>query len=150
MINNTVAICEACGVMNPKVAPLAAVEVVNPKMPVTVEAAELTKMNEEGSITGCIVDGPLSMDLAICPEAAKHKGATGRKIVGDADVLLFPDIHAGNIAYKAIVHLANPKNGNIITGTKAPVILTSRSDSMEVKLNSLALGAVVAQSLKNN
>ena len=150
MINNTVAICEACGVMNPKVAPLAAVEVVNPKMPVTVEAAELTKMNEEGKITGCIVDGPLSMDLAICPEAAKHKGATGRKIVGDADVLLFPDIHAGNIAYKAIVHLANPKNGNIITGTKAPVILTSRSDSMEVKLNSLALGAVVAQSLKNN
>lgn len=63
-------------------------------MPVTVDAAELTKMNEEGKITGCIVDGPLSMDLAIDPEAAKHKGATNRKIVGDADILLFPDIHA--------------------------------------------------------
>ncbi len=150
IINNTVEICEACGVTNPKVAPLAAVEVVNPKMPVTVEAAELTKMNEEGKITGCIVDGPLSMDLAICPEAAIHKGATGRKIVGDADVLLFPDIHAGNLVYKTLVHTAKTINGNMITGTKAPVILTSRSDSFEVKVNSLALGAVVAEAMKNN
>lgn len=150
IIKNTVEICEACGVSNPKVAPLAAVEVVNPKMPATVEAAELTRMNDEGEITGCIVDGPLSMDLATCPEAAKHKGATGRKIVGDADVLLFPDIHAGNITYKAMVHTADLVNGNLITGTKAPVILTSRSDSVEVKVNSLALGAVVAENLKNN
>ena len=97
IINNTVEVAHACGIECPKVAPIAAVEVVNPKMPVTVEAAELTKMNDEGKITGCIVDGPLSMDLAIDPEAAKHKGATGRKIVGDADVILFPDIHAGNI-----------------------------------------------------
>ena len=73
IIANTVEICEACGITNPKVAPLAAVEVVNPKMPATVDAAELTKMCEEGKITGCIVDGPLSFDLAICPEAAKHK-----------------------------------------------------------------------------
>lgn len=149
IINNTVEICNACGIENPKVAPLAAVEVVNPKMPVTVEAAELTKMNEEGKITGCIVDGPLSMDLAICPEAAKEKGAEGRKIVGDADVLLFPDIHAGNLVYKALVHTAKVKNGNIITGTKAPVILTSRSDDFETKVNSIALGSVVAESLKN-
>ena len=99
IINNTVEICEACGVKNPKVAPLAAVEVVNPKMPVTVEADELTKMNEAGEIKNCIVDGPLSFDLATCPEAAKHKGAEGRKIVGDADILLFPDLHAGNITY---------------------------------------------------
>lgn len=149
IINNTVEVCEACGVMNPKVAPLAAVEVVNPKMPATVEAGELTRMNEAGEITGCIVDGPLSYDLATCPEAAKHKGATGRKIVGDADVLLFPDIHAGNITYKAMVHNAKSMNGNLITGTAAPVILTSRSDSFEVKVNSLALGAVVAEAMKN-
>ena len=149
IINNTVQICEACGVMNPKVAPLAAVEVVNPKMPETVEAAELTRMNEAGEITGCIVDGPLSMDLATCPEAAAHKGATGRKIVGDADVLLFPDIHSGNICYKAMVHYSKVVNGNMITGTAAPVILTSRSDSFEVKVNSLALGAVVAEAMKN-
>ena len=81
-------------------------------------------------------------------EAAKHKGAEGRKIVGDADILLFPDIHAGNITYKALTHLSDCKNGNILTGTKAPVILTSRSDSKEVKVNSLALGAVVAEALK--
>ena len=148
IIENTVEIAHACGIENPKVAPIAAVEVVNPKMPVTVEAAELTKMCEEGKITGCIVDGPLSLDLAIDREAAKHKGAEGRKIVGDADVLLFPDIHAGNITYKALTHLSDCKNGNILTGTKAPVILTSRSDSTEVKVNSLALGAVVAEALK--
>ena len=150
IIKNTVEICNAVGIENPKVAPLAAVEVVNPKMPETVEAAELTKMNEEGQITGCIVDGPLSLDLATCPEAAQHKGATGRKIVGDADVLLFPDIHAGNITYKALVHFSKGKNGNLITGTAAPVILTSRSDTFDVKVNSLALGALVADSLKKN
>lgn len=148
IIENTVEVCQACGIDTPKVAPLAAVEVVNPKMPATVEAAELTKMCEEGKITGCIVDGPLSMDLAIDPEAALHKGATGRKIVGDADILLFPDIHAGNLVYKTLVHTADVKNGNIITGTKAPVILTSRSDDFETKVNSLALGSVVAEAMQ--
>ena len=147
IINLVTEIAQSCGVECPKVAPLAAVEVVNPKMPVTVEAAELTKMNDEGQITGCIVDGPLSMDLALYKEAAEEKGATGRKIVGDADVLLFPDIHAGNIAYKAIVHMVDVKNGNILMGTKAPVILTSRSDSCEVKVNSIALAAIVADTL---
>lgn len=149
IIANTVEIVNACGIENPKVAPLAAVEVVNPKMPATVEAAELTKMCEEGKITGCIVDGPLSLDLAIDPEAAKHKGATDRKIQGDADVLLFPDIHAGNLVYKCLVHTAQVKNGNILTGTKAPVILTSRSDDFETKVNSIALGAVVAEVMNN-
>ncbi|MDO5128200.1 MAG: phosphate butyryltransferase [Eubacteriales bacterium] len=147
IINNTVEVAHACGVACPKVAPLAAVEVVNPKMPATVEADALTKMNEEGQITGCIVDGPLSMDLAIDPEAARHKGATGRKIVGDADILLFPDIHAGNITYKTLVHTAKVKNGCILTGTKAPVILTSRSDSFETKVNSIALAAIVAEEM---
>ena len=137
------------GVKNPKVAPLAAVEVVNPKMPVTVEAEELHQMNLRGEITGCIVDGPLSMDLAIEPEAAKHKGATDRPIQGDADILLFPDIHAGNLVYKAMVHMADEVNGNILTGTAAPVVLTSRSDSMEVKVNSLAVAALVSEYFKN-
>ena len=149
IINYTVDVAKACGVECPKVAPLAAVEVVNPKMPVCIEADELTKMNEEGKITGCIIDGPLSMDLAIDPEAALHKGATGRKIVGDADILLFPDIHAGNLVYKIIVRLADFKNGCILTGTKVPAILTSRSDSFETKVNSIALAAVVAEGLKN-
>ncbi len=148
IVENTVEVCHACGIPNPKVAPLAAVEVVNPKMPVTVDAAELTKMCEEGKITGCIIDGPLSLDLAIDAEAAKHKHAEDRKIVGDADILLFPDIHAGNLVYKCLVHTAKVKNGNILTGTKAPVILTSRSDDFETKVNSIALGAVVAESMQ--
>ena len=150
IINNTLPVVKACGIDNPKVAPLAAVEVVNPKMPVTVEAAELTQMNKDGKITGCIVDGPLSLDLAIDVDAAKHKAATDRAIQGDADILLFPDIHAGNLVYKALVHTADAVNGNILTGTKAPVILTSRSDTFEVKVNSLVLGAVVAEYMKNN
>ena len=149
IINYTVEVANACGVEMPKVAPLAAVEVVNPKMPVTVDAAELTKMNEEGKITGCIVDGPLSLDIALYKEAAEEKGALDRKVAGDADILLFPDIHAGNLVYKAIVHMVNVKNGNILTGTKAPVILTSRSDTCEVKVNSIALAALAAETLKS-
>ncbi len=148
IINYTVEVAKACGVDCPKVAPLAAVEVVNPKMPVTVDAAELTKMNEEGRIKDCIVDGPLSLDLALYKEAAEEKGALDRKIAGDADILLFPDIHAGNLVYKAIVHMVDVKNGNILTGTKAPVILTSRSDTCEVKVNSIALAALAAETLK--
>ena len=136
IINNTDEVCHACGIANPKVAPVAAVEVVNPKMPCTVDADELTKMNAEGKITGCIIDGPLSMDMAIDSAAAAHKGGTDRKIAGDADVIL--------------THLCDVKNGNILTGTAAPVILTSRSDSFEAKLNSIALAAVVAESMKKS
>lgn len=147
IIKNTIPVANACGVECPKIAPLAAVEVVNPKMPVTVDAAELTRMNAEGEITGCIIDGPLSLDLAIDPEAALHKGATDRLIQGDADILLFPDIHAGNLVYKAMVHMVPVKNGCILTGTKVPVILTSRSDTFETKVNSIALASVVAEEL---
>lgn len=147
IIKNTIPVANACGVKCPKIAPLAAVEVVNPKMPVTVDAAELTRMNAEGEITGCIIDGPLSLDLAIDPEAALHKGATDRLIQGDADILLFPDIHAGNLVYKAMVHMVPVKNGCILTGTKVPVILTSRSDTFETKVNSIALASVVAEEL---
>ena len=148
IIKNTVPVCNACGIVNPKVAPLAAVEVVNPKMPATVEAQQLTEMCANGEIKDCIVDGPLSLDLAIDPEAAKHKGATNRQIQGDADILLFPDIHAGNLVYKALVHtVPGVKNGCILTGTKVPVILTSRSDTFETKVNSIALAAVVAHEL---
>ena len=148
IINNAVTVAKACGIVCPKVAPLAAVEVVNPKMPETVDAAELTKMNEEGAITGCIIDGPLSLDLAMDAEAAVHKKATDRKIVGDADIFLFHDIDAGNLVYKCLVHTTKSVNGCILVGTSAPVILTSRSDTFEVKMNSIALAAVVAEELK--
>lgn len=148
IIHNAVEVAHACGIACPKVAPLAAVEVLNPKMPETVDAVELTKMNENGEITGCIIDGPLSLDLAIDAEAAVHKNATGRKIVGDADIFLFHDIDAGNLVYKCLVHTTKAVNGCILVGTSAPVILTSRSDTFEVKLNSIALAAVVAEAMK--
>lgn len=150
IIENTVEVAHACGVEMPKVAPLAAVEVVNAKMPCTIEAAKLTEMNNNGLITGCIVDGPLSLDLAIEPEAAKHKGAEGRKIVGDADILLFPDIQAGNITYKCMSHTTAHRSGCILTGTSAPAILTSRSDDTATKVNSIALAAVVAQQIEKS
>ena len=150
MIDYTVEVAKACGVETPIVAPLAAVETVNPKMPVCVEADQLTQMNKNGEITGCIVDGPLSMDIALYMEAAEEKGAQDRPGAGKADILLFPDIHAGNLVYKSIVHMVDCKNGNILTGTQAPVILTSRSDSFEVKVNSMALGAIVADEMAKN
>ncbi|MCR5798482.1 MAG: phosphate butyryltransferase [Lachnospiraceae bacterium] len=150
MIDYTVDVAKACGVDDPKVAVLAAVETVNEKMPCTVEAAELSKMNDNGEITGCVVDGPLSLDIALYKEAAEEKNALDRKVAGDADILVFPDIHAGNLVYKTMVHMVDCKNGNILTGTKAPVILTSRSDSVEVKINSIALAAVVAEQMKKN
>ena len=95
IIEYDVDVANACGVENPKVAPLAAVEVVNPKMPCTVDADELRKANEAGEIKGCVVDGPLSLDIALYPAAAKEKGAEDRPAAGKADILLFPDIHAG-------------------------------------------------------
>lgn len=150
MIKNLIPVCRACGIEVPKVAPVAAVETVNPKMPVTVEAAELTKMNEEGKITGCIVDGPLSFDLATDAEAAKAKGISDRKIQGDADILVFPDVHAGNFVYKALVRVEGVKSGCILMGSKVPCILTSRSDSIETKINSIALAAVAANELTKN
>ena len=148
IIENAIDIANACGIKNPKVAPLAAVEVVNPKMPETVDAAELTKMNHEGKIKGCVIDGPLSLDMAISKEACSHKKGLNRKITGDADILLFPDIHTGNVAYKMLVHTSLFLNGAILSGTSAPVILTSRSDSVATKVNSIALASVLADHLK--
>lgn len=148
IIKLAVEVANACGIDCPKVAPLAAVELVNPKMPATVDAAELTRLNDEGKITGCVIDGPLSFDIAIDINAAIEKNAQNRKVAGDADILLFPDIHAGNLVYKSLVHLVpGIKNGNILTGTKAPVILTSRSDTCETKVNSIALAAVMAENM---
>lgn len=141
-----VEVAHACGVKDVHVAPLAAVEVVNDKMPETVDAEELRKANEQGEIQDCIVDGPLSLDIALYPEAALEKGAENRPCAGKADVLLFPDIHAGNLTYKAMVHMvADIKNGCLLVGTKAPVILTSRSDTKETKIHSIALAALLSQ-----
>lgn len=124
IINNAVEVAHACGIECPKVAPLCAVETVNPKMQPTVDADNLTKMYEGGDFKGCQIYGPLSMDLAIDPEAAVHKGVTN-PVAGHADILLFPNIDAGNITYKILVRTAKVKIGNVLVGTSAPVVLTS-------------------------
>ena len=146
IINNAVEVAHACGIECPKVAPLCAVETVNPKMQPTVDADNLTKMYEGGDFKGCQIYGPLSMDLAIDPEAAVHKGVTN-PVAGHADILLFPNIDAGNITYKILVRTAKVKIGNVLVGTSAPVVLTSRSDDFETKLNSIALATVIARSI---
>ena len=139
LINNAVKFAASTGLKNPKVAVVTAISMPNSRMPETLEAEKLTEMNIKGEIKDCIVDGPLSMDLAISPESAKVKN-TNRRINGDADIIIFPDVHAANIAYKILTHLTDIKSGNIIIGTREPVILSSRSDTVEVKLNSIILG----------
>lgn len=146
IINNAVEVAHACGIECPKVAPLCAVETLNPKMQPTVDADNLTKMYEGGDFKGCQIYGPLSMDLAIDPEAAVHKGVTN-PVAGHADILLFPNIDAGNITYKILVRTAKVKIGNVLVGTSAPVVLTSRSDDFQTKLNSIALATVIAGSI---
>ena len=139
IINHSVELANMVGIENPKVAIITAVEFVNPKMKETVEADKLSKMNDNGEIKGCIIDGPLSMDLAIDPEASVLKKINNRKIKGDADILIFHDIHAANIIYKTFIHLLKWKGGNVVVGTKAPIIIASRSDSLEVKFYSFLL-----------
>ena len=146
IIENTVEVARACGIECPKVAPLCAVEVVNPKMPPTLDAQALTEMCERGEIKNCQVYGPLSMDLAIDEEAARHKKVS-HPVAGHADILLFPNIDAGNITYKILIRTAKVKNGNVLLGASAPVILTSRSDDAETKINSIAFAAVISKYL---
>lgn len=137
IINHAVEVAHVIGIENPKVAVLSAIEVVNPKMKETIEAQQLSKMNDEGKISGCIVDGPLSLDLAVDPIACEMKKIHNRKINGDADILIFHDIHSANYAYKIFTHLLKWRTGSIMVGTKAPCILTSRSDTFDVKFNSI-------------
>jgi len=139
LINNVVKFAYSTGLNNPKVAAVTAISITNPRMPETLEAEELMEMNKRGEIKDCIIDGPLSLDLAISPESAKIKNSE-RRINGDADIILFPEVHSANIAYKILTHLGDLKSGNIILGTRHPVILSSRSDSTQVKLNSIILG----------
>jgi len=143
IVNNAVKVAKAVGVETPKVAPICAVEVVNPDMPATVDASLLTTMNQRGQIKGCIIDGPLATDNALSEEAAHHKKLSG-PVAGKADILLMPNIEAGNVMYKTLTYTANAKNGGILVGTSAPVILTSRADSPEAKMYSIALAALVA------
>lgn len=136
--NNAVRIARKIGVELPKVAPICAVEVVNPSMQATLDAAALTLMNNRGQIKDCVIDGPLALDNAISSLAAEHKGIHS-EVAGRADILLVPSIEVGNALYKSLVYFAKAKVGAVIAGAKAPIVLTSRADSAESKLYSLAL-----------
>lgn len=138
ILNNAVNVANSIGISVPKVAPIAAVEVVNPAMKATLDAAVLTQMNHRGQIQKCIVDGPLALDNAISIHAAEHKGITSA-VAGQADILLVPTIEVGNALYKSLVYFAKAEVGAVIAGARAPIVLTSRADSAKSKLYSLAL-----------
>jgi phosphate butyryltransferase len=140
ILNNAIDMFHRLGIANPKVAVLAAVETVNPKMPATLDAALLTMMNKRKQIKGCIVDGPLAFDNAVSEEATHHKGIVS-DVAGDSDLLLVPDIEAGNVLYKSFTYFGNAVVAAIILGASAPIVLTSRADSDRSKLMSIALAA---------
>lgn len=146
ILENTVEIAQSLGIEKPKAAPIAAVENVNSSMPDTMDAAVLSKMADRGQIEGAIVDGPLALDNAISMEAAKHKGIES-PVAGQADILLMPDIEAGNVLYKSLVFYSQLESASLVYGAKVPVVLTSRADRMETKFNSIALGKLATMGM---
>jgi phosphate acetyltransferase len=140
---NAVDLMHMLGVAEPKVAVLAAVETVNDKMPATLEAAALTVMAARGQIKGAKVDGPLAFDNAISMEAARTKGIVS-PVAGGADILLVPDLEAGNMLAKQLLYFANADAAGLVLGARVPIILTSRSDSLRVRIASAALAKLVA------
>ncbi|MCR2044334.1 bifunctional enoyl-CoA hydratase/phosphate acetyltransferase [Anaerosalibacter massiliensis] len=143
IIQNAVDTLISIGYEKPKVAVLAAVEKVNPKMPEAIDAAELKKMNEAGEIQNCIIEGPISYDLAMNKESATIKGFNS-PVAGDADILVTPNITAGNILGKCLIYSANSKMAGFIVGAKVPIVLTSRGSSSEEKYLSLVLSAAAS------
>jgi phosphate butyryltransferase len=143
IVQNAIFVAHAMGISRPRVAVLAATEVVNPKIPTTLDAANLSKMADRGQIRGGLVDGPLALDNAISPESVKIKGIKS-EVAGYADVLIAPDIEAGNVLAKAITYFAQGKMAGVVVGARCPLILPSRSDTRENKLISLALGVMLA------
>lgn len=143
IIENVVEVAHALDIDEPKVAVVCAKEKVNPKMPPTVDAQKLEEMNKAGDIKGCMVGGPFALDNAVSKKAAEHKGIS-HPVAGCADILLVPNIESGNVLYKSMVFFSDTKNAGVIVGAKAPIVLTSRADSDETKLNSIALAVLMA------
>jgi phosphate butyryltransferase len=139
---NAVDLARKLGVEQPKVAALSSVETINPNIPSTVHAACLSKMAERGQIKGAIVDGPLAFDNAISAEAARDKGISS-PVAGDVDVVVVPDLDAGNILSKNLEYLASAKVAGVVMGATAPVVLTSRSDPPRARVYSLALAGLL-------
>ncbi|MBL8351298.1 MAG: phosphate acetyltransferase [Burkholderiaceae bacterium] len=144
IVQNAIELAHALGNANPKVAILSAMETVNPKVPSTIEAAALCKMAERGQITGGLLDGPLALDNAIDPDAARIK-KIGGPVAGVADILIVPDLEAGNMLAKSLSFLADADAAGIVLGAKVPIVLTSRADSVITRLASCAVAALVAR-----
>ena len=144
IIENTVGALRAMGYDEVKVGVLACVEKLNPKMPETVDADALKQMNLRGEITGCIVEGPISYDCAVSKEIADFKGFTS-PVAGDVDVLIAPNIHAGNIMGKMLACTAGAKMAGFIVGAQVPIVLTSRGSTPLEKYNSIAIAAAAAE-----
>lgn len=140
IIQNSVDLLRRLGIEKPKVALLAAVENINPKMPATIDAAIITMMNQRNQIKNCIIDGPLAFDNAVSKEAAQHKGIQS-PVAGDVDLLVAPEIETGNALYKSFTYFAKGVVAAIILGAMAPIVLTSRADTERSKLMSIALAA---------
>lgn len=146
IVQNAIDLHTGLGLGAPKVAILSAVEVINPKIPSTVDAASLCKMAERGQITGGILDGPLGMDNAIDPEAARIKNLSS-PVAGQAQILVTPDLEAGNMLAKNLIFMAQADSAGIALGAKVPIVLTSRADSVQARLASAAIGALYARHL---
>lgn len=142
ILRNAVEVAKKLGIEVPKVSCLTAVELVNPEMQETVDAAVLVKMAERGDIKDVIIDGPVAFDIAIDSQSARMKGIIS-PVAGDTDIFLVPNISAGNIFVKALIYLAKAKVGGIVIGGGAPIVLLSRSDTAQMKLYSIALGAAI-------
>ncbi|TFG61627.1 MAG: bifunctional enoyl-CoA hydratase/phosphate acetyltransferase [Spirochaetales bacterium] len=142
MVNNAVITAHKLGIPVPKVAIIGALEKVNSDMPVTIDAALLSKMADRGQIKECIIDGPFALDNAISKKSCEVKGIK-TVVGGDADILIMPDIEAANVFYKTIAYLTSCKIAGVIMGARVPVILTSRSDSDSIKYHSILLGVAL-------
>jgi phosphate butyryltransferase len=144
IVQNAIDTAIELGVEQPKVAILAATEMVNPEMPANMDAANLSKMSERGQIRGGLVDGPLALDNAISRKAAEMKGIDSQ-VAGYADILITPDVESGNVLAKAIVYFAHGRMAAVVVGAKCPIVMPSRSDPPEQKLMSLALGVYLSK-----
>jgi phosphate butyryltransferase len=140
--NYLVKAARSLGIDTPKVAVITATEKANPKMPPCIDAAILSKMGDRGQIKNCVIDGPLALDVAINKKAVEIKGIKS-EVAGDADCLVFPNIEAGNVFYKAMTKLSNAEVAAVLVGAKVPAILSSRGDSENTKLYSIALAALM-------
>lgn len=145
ILENAAAVARALGYRPPKVAVLSALEVVNPKIPSSVEADALKQLGREGRFGDALVSGPLALDNALCPDAVATKGLTADPVAGAADVLLLPELVSGNILFKSFSLIAGYPAAGVVVGARMPVIMTSRADKPETKLNSIALARYLAE-----